>query len=299
MENFYGTAISGTTYGAILCGGTATYKSSKGTIALKNADGETVGTYKGKNKASTIDSVFGFMSHNSGTINVLDGTKVNTQDAVFLYKAGDVTFNADNAALSSKTGVLLQMMDNDDSTVGAKTVDGNPVFNTTFSEKAGWPSENGNVNASGGQGNKVSPNLTNGAYKGNIYNGTGYYKQSSDTLNVKLGKGATLSGVIALTETRHINEKGKQNTKFTINQYYYLGHVADRLYNNGTGKIAVTLSDGAVWNLTRTSEITNLYVTNGTIKAPKGRKVVMTVDGMATKIEKGKTYSGDIVLSIK
>jgi hypothetical protein len=99
-ENFYGTTITGTTYGAILTGGTATYQSSNGSITLKNADGDTVGTYTGKNQVSSIDSVFGFMSHNSGVISVLDGTQVNAQDAVFLYKAGDVTFNVDNASPS-------------------------------------------------------------------------------------------------------------------------------------------------------------------------------------------------------
>lgn len=299
VENFYGTTISGTTYGAILCGGTANYKSSKGSITLKNADGEEVGTFTGKKKTSKIDSVFGFMSHNNGTINVLDGTKVNSQEAVFLYKAGNVTFHADNAALSSKSNVLLQMMDNDDSTVGATNGSGGPVFNTTFSEKSGWPSKNGNVTTSSSQSGTVNLNLENGTYTGNVYNGTGYYSQSGDTLNVTLEKKAALNGAIALTETRHINENGKQNTSFTINEYYYLGHVANRLYNNGNSKIAVTLKDGAVWKLTGTSTLTSLTVTNGTIKAPKGKTVTMTVDGVKTKIVKGNTYTGSIKLTIK
>jgi hypothetical protein len=131
-ENFYGTTITGTTYGAILTGGTATYQSSNGSITLKNADGETVGTYTGENQVSSIDSVFGFKSHNNGVINVLDGTQVNTPDSGFLYKAEDVTFNVDSASLTSDSGVILQMIDNDDSTVGAQMGDRGPVFNTTF-----------------------------------------------------------------------------------------------------------------------------------------------------------------------
>lgn len=298
-ENFYGTTITGTTYGAIVCGGTANYESSKGSITLKNADSEKVGTFTGKNKVSKIDSVFGFMSHNNGTVNVLNGTKVNSREAVFLYKAGNVTFHADNAKLSSKSNIILQMMDNDDSIVGATNGSGGPVFNTTFSEKAGWPSKNGNVTTSSGQRGTVNLNLENGTYTGNVYNGTGYYSQSGDTLNVTLGKGAALNGVIALTETRHVNEKGKQNTSFTIKEYYYLGHVANRLYNNGNSKIAVTLKDGAVWKLTGTSTVTSLTVTNGTIKASKGKTVTMTVDGVKTKITKGKTYTGIIKLTVK
>jgi hypothetical protein len=296
-ENFYGTTITGTTYGAILTGGTATYQSSNGSITLENADGETVGTYTGKNEVSSIDSVFGFMSHNSGVINVLDGTQVNAQDAVFLYKAGDVTFNVDNASLTSNSGVILQMIDNDDSTVGAQNGDGGPVFNTTFSEEAGWPSENGSVSSAGGQSNTVNLNLANGSYTGNVYNGTGYYDQSGDALNVNLGEGATLQGVISLSETRHVDENGEQNTSFTIEQYYYLGHVANRAYNNQSSKLAVTLSNGATWTVTDTSYLTSLTIDDGTVQATDGKQVVMTVDGVETPIVSG-TYTGNIVISV-
>jgi hypothetical protein len=298
VQSFYGVSISGTTYGAILTGGTATYQSSNGSITLTNANGETIGSYTGQNQVSTVDSVFGFMSHNDGTINVLDGTEVNAQDAVFLYKAGNVTFNADNASLNSNSGVILQMIDNDDSTVGAQNGSGGPVFNTTFSEEAGWPSENGSVTASGGQGNTVNLNLTNGTYTGNVYNGTGYYNQSGDSLNVDLGAGATLNGVISLSETRHVDENGDQNTEFTINEYYYLGHVENRAYDNESSKIAVALSDGAVWVVTDTSYITSLTVSDGTIQAADGKEVVMTVDGVETPIESEQTYTGNIVISV-
>lgn len=297
-ENFYGSEISGTTYGAILCGGTANFCSSNKAITLYDADNEKIDTFTGRNQVSSIDSVFGFMSHNNGTINVVDGTKVNSEEAVFLYKAGDVTFHADNAVLKSNSGILLQMMDNDDSTIGATNGNGGPVFNTTFSEKSGWPSKNGSVSASGGQSNLVNFNLSNGNYTGNIYNGTGYYNQSGDTLNVTLGENTSLNGAIALTETRHIKENGEQNTSFTINEYYYLGHVANRLYNNGNSKIAVTLTGGAVWKLSGTSSITSLKIEKGTIKAPEGKTVTMTVDGVKTEIVKGKTYTGKINLTI-
>ena len=69
--------ITGIIYGEILTGGTATYQPSNCSITLKNANGETDGTYTGKNQVSSIDSAFGFMAHNSGLINVLDGTHVD------------------------------------------------------------------------------------------------------------------------------------------------------------------------------------------------------------------------------
>jgi hypothetical protein len=134
--------------------------------------------------------------------------------------------------------------------------------------------------------------LTNGKYKGDVFNGSGYWGQSGNALEVSVGKGATLTGAISLTETRHIDENGKQNTHFTINEYYYLGQVENRNYRNETAKIDVVLKDGGVWKVTGESLISSLKLEGGKIKNAK-----MTVDGKETPIKKGKTYTGDIVIS--
>lgn len=299
QEYFYGATYTGTTYAAILTGGDAVYQSSNGTIDLKKASESgpvsSGSTVTGAGKVTTIHSVFGFMAHNSGSISVKDGTVVDTEDAAFLYKAGDVTFNADDASIHSGNGVILQMIDNDDSTVGAYESEtfGMPTFNTTFSEAAGWPSENGSVTAAGSDtANSVVLNLTNGDYQGDVFNGTGYYNQTGDTLTVTLGAGATLTGDISLTETRHVDENGDQNTGFTSAEYYYLGHVENRVYNNGTAAVAVVLEDGAVWNPTFTGTISSLTVGKGcTING------TVTVNGVATTVEAGKTYTGEIVVA--
>ena len=132
-----------------------------------------------------------------------------------------------------------------------------------------------------------------------MYNGTGYYNQSGDTLNVNLGEGATLNVVISLSETRHVDENSDQNTSFTIEQYYYLGHVENRAYNNQSSQLAVTLSDGATWTLTGTSYLTSLTISdNSTVSTPDGKILVMTVDGIETLIQSG-TYTGTIVISVK
>jgi hypothetical protein len=134
--------------------------------------------------------------------------------------------------------------------------------------------------------------LTNGDYKGDVFNGSGYWGQSGNALEVSVGKGATLTGAVSLTETRHIDENGKQNTHFTINEYYYLGHVENRNYRNETAKIDVVLKKGGVWKVTGESLISSLKMDGGNIKNAK-----MTVDGKETPIKKGKTYTGDIVIS--
>jgi hypothetical protein len=371
IDNFYGVTMKGLTYAGIYTGGTGLYKSSNGKIELKDADGKTIETVTGKGKPTTINAVWGFMNHGDATVNVMDGTVVNAEEAIFLSKAGGATFVADNAVLNSGSGILLQMIDNDDSTVGLGS-GGNMVFNTEFNEKAGWPSENGNVtkaDASGGgkqggqqgspqgampaaqggqggmpqggmpagqaggqqggmpgmqaggapggdQGRSGGPGgggpggpggraggpvklvLTNGAYKGNVFNGGGYYNQSGNPLEVSIGKGATLNGAISLTETRHIDEKGKQNTHFTINEYYYLGHVENRNYRNGNSTIEVTLKDGGKWAVTGESFISKLIVDKGAIEGANGAKVVMKIDGKETPIKEGITYKGKIVISL-
>lgn len=346
-QNFYGVTFKGLTYAGIYTGGEGAYKSSTGKIELKDAEGKVIESVAGKGKPTVINSVWGFMTHGSGTINVLDGTVINAEEAVFLHKSGGVEFVADNATLNSASGILLQMIDNDDRTVGG-SMEG---FKTEFNEAAGWPSENGSVTkagaaSSGGPAGQAAPGgapggqtggmpgaaaggapggmpggdkaggrggegggapgggggaklvLTNGNYKGNVFNGGGYYTQSGNSLDVSIGKGATLNGAISLTETRHIDETGKQNTHFTIKEYYYLGHVANRNYRNGTSSINVSLKDGGKWIVTGESLISKLVVDNGAVEGVNGAKVVMKIDGKETQIKKGETYSGNIIISL-
>jgi hypothetical protein len=341
-EYFYGATFSGTTYAGIFTGGDAYYQSSKGTIELKDAEGNPIQPIPGQGKPTIINSVFGFMNHGPANVNVLDGTIVNAEDAVFLSKSSGAIFLADNAVLNSASGILLQMIDNDDRTVGM----GANGFNTEFKEAAGWPSENGNITSKsiastankggmpgapgvmlvgmpgapggpGGPGAPVGPggppgmdgpagykgvklDLKNGNYTGNVFNGSGYYKQAGNALDVQIEKGATLAGAISLTETRHVNEEGKQNTDFTIDQYYYLGHVANRNYRNQTATVSVNLTEGGKWIVTGESLLNKLSVccSVDAITGANGAKVVMKIDGKETAIKTGKVYSGNIAISL-
>jgi hypothetical protein len=78
----------------------------------------------------------------------------------------------------------------------------------------------------------------------------------------------------------------------------YLGDLANTpapAVNNG---LLLTLSGGSVWTVTGASYLTGLTVEDAQILAPEGKRVEMTVNGKATRIESGKTYTGDIVLSV-
>lgn len=393
-QNFYGTKILGTTYATIFTGGTANFMSSTGNIDLIDAKGGDIKTVSGKTRNSIIHSVWGFMSHGDAVLNVIDNTEINSEESIFLYKNGNVEINFDKAKLNAGNGIILQMIDNDDSIVGAS----NAVFNTEFKEDAGWPSENGNITsqmASGsatssdtestdstpaaptdlvaiappglpegceppegfdptqipvpsentetpadtneadvatltppegcippdgeppqggtvvgadglplGQGGATSQKIAkvtfkNGTYEGHLYNGTGYYGQPAIPLSVTIDQNATLKGNISLTETRHIDEEGNQNTYFTIDEYYYLGHVSNRNYRNGDSTISVTMNNGGTWEVVDESLLSSLTINNGsTIVGSDNKTASMTVNGILTDIAEG-TYEGNIVISVQ
>lgn len=142
--------------------------------------------------------------------------------------------------------------------------------------------------------------FTNGDYSGNIYNASGSDGLSATTLNVTFGKGATLTGAVAKTSAIHVTYDGSaalkengckafdnadaasafagqyQNTSFTINEYFSMGHVANLICDNGGNAINVSLTDNAVWNVTSTSTISTLSRASGArVNVPEG--VTLTV----------------------
>ena len=300
-EDNFGVTISGATFGAICREGAVSYQSSNGDIALTSGEGEDLGTVTGKGQVSTINCVFGAMTHSSEdvTIEYLDGTIVNSEMATILYRStGNATFIVDEAELNPGNGIILQMIDDDDSTVGMGDMN-TMGFNTSLVEAAGMPSTNGNETGASSSNEQVIMTLTNGEYTGNFYNGTGYYGQAGDVLNLTFGEGASVTGAVALTETFHgypyseaaiaaldsygddvsyvlLNENFEvtagnegeaawiQVTEFSINQYFMLCEMSDHIYNNGYSGINVTVEDGAVWTVASESLINYLKV-EGTV----------------------------------
>lgn len=76
----------------------------------------------------------------------------------------------------------------------------------------------------------------------------------------------------------------------------YLGDLKNTPAPAGNNGVIVTLSGGSVWTVAGTSYLTSLTVEDATITGPEGAAVTMTVNGKNTKIESGKTYTGDIVI---
>ena len=325
-EEFFGVDMKVGTYAAILRGGKATYQSSKGTITVPCPFNDKEVYYQGEGKGAVTrihSDAFGFMAHGDGVLTVKDGTEVECSDALFLLKSNGVTMNLDNCVIKNAKGVLVQVIDDDDSIVGM----GNGGFNTDFYEKAGWPSENGQISSKmekkpggmmgmmggpggmpegmggpGGPGfnepakdyptDMITFNATNVALKGDIYNGSGYFGQDAKKVLVNIGAGAALEGAISATEIMHVNEKGEQNTHFTIKEFYYLGHVANRNFFNGDNFVEVELKDGGSWTVTGEGIINAL-----TVGADCAFKGIVEVDGKVIALEPGKKYEG--VLTVK
>ncbi len=113
---------------------------------------------------------------------------------------------------------------------------------------------------------------------------------------VNLGKGPSLNGAIAAAETIHVDENGNQNTHFTIDEYYYLGHFANRNFFNSYNFVDVNVTDSAVWTVIGDSLLTSLTIgEDSTVKVPASKSLKATVDSVETTLEADKTYTGLIV----
>ena len=314
VETFAGATINVGTYATIFTGGSATYTALEAgeTYELTNAAGETTATYTAtEDKATEIHSdTFGFMAHQgSNAIAVEKGTVVDSGYATFLVKSGasneTLTATVDDATITNG-GVLIQVMDNDDTTNGGmmdaddpeNTNGGSQNFKPYHTEDAGF-----NTDAASADSTVQTFTFTGGNYSGNIYNASGSDGLEGTTLNVTFGEGAEYTGAIASTSAIHVTYDGSvavkesggyafddteeaaafaaqyQNTSFTIEEYWSIGQVANLVNDNGANTVNVILTDDAVWNVTATSVISALTIEGGAqVAVPED--VTLTVNGV-------------------
>ena len=160
-QYYYGATISGVAAGAVIQdAGVCYYGSSRGSIPLYDSRGATTGIVWGDCQDTTVSGEVGFLMKGavSGGVYVEDGAAVNSRDAVILYEGGSGSFSFNNAKLSSEAGVLLRMEE-------------------------------------GADEGSLALNFSNGAYRGDLYNGT-----EGASLTVTVGRGALLQGDISLSD---------------------------------------------------------------------------------------------------
>lgn len=311
VETFAGATINVGTYATIFTGGSATYTALEAgeTYELTNAAGETTATYTAtKDKATEIHSdTFGFMAHQgSNAIAIEKGTVMDSGYATFLVKSGSsnetLTATVDDTTITNG-GVLIQVMDNDDTTNGGmmdsddpeNTNGGSQNFKPYHTEDVGFNTDAATA------GNTVQTfTFTGGSYTGNIYNASGSDGLEGTALNVTFGEGAEYSGAIASTSAIHVTYDGSvavkesggyafddteeaaafaaqyQNTSFTIEEYWSIGQVANLVNDNGANTVNVILTDDAVWNVKGTSLVESLTIEDDAqVIVPEG--VTLTV----------------------
>ena len=316
-EDYYGVTENVSTYANIMTGGVATYQSYVGGTEIDlvqyngevdeygmGAGGEVVATVSsdavadGEVVYSVINAdEFGFMCHANGSsgyniVNVIDGTTVNAGDAIFLVKKINSIFNVDDATLNSGTGVLLQLIDNDDDYVGldfsaswgfedgyGHSIGGHiPTFNEVFHEEDGYANEFA-VNETDVANNWTSElNLTNTVVDGDIWNSTGYVGSNpATTLSVNLGEGADLTGVISAGAFSHTTKDATVGNG-DWSGASALGHVTNIVNSNGKNIVNVALCADAVWTVEGDSVIDSLVIEDDAqVVIPAG--VTLTVGG--------------------
>ena len=225
-EYFYGALIDGTTYATILTGAGPTYygASSNGLVVSNKGTDQAVYTYTGEAQNTVVNSVFGVMDHQGAEEVILDAGSVwNTEEAVILVRGAQASdYIVSGAELNPKSGILFQMMDDDDgygTSGGGGDTDGSqgfakwdgsawgmPTFSSGFSD----PNEAGFVTPQTGGSYNTALSLETDAdstaitYTGDIFNGSGTGKDTTaGGLMVNIGSGVTLNGNISSASTIH------------------------------------------------------------------------------------------------
>lgn len=302
-ETFLGATFDVATYATIVTGGSVAYgDSTKESVAALNDElalGLTSRELRNLPvKATTIDSDrFGVMWHNSGSVDVTGRTSIKTKETVFLNKGQQATVTVDGASgakISSRNGVLYQLMDNDDP--GPDFA--NNMANTgVFTENTSPVVKNDAFDVTAVHESDAVTTLSHIALTGDVFNAfrgdiAGMGPAQPRNLVVNLD-GASLQGVVSASTARH-----SQST-ITSADYRLLGVVTNTVgavVNNG---VILTLAGSSTWTVTGTSYLSSLTVGDGSaLKGAGGKAVVVTVDGVVTTPVAGVTYTGDIAVSL-
>jgi hypothetical protein len=295
-ERFLGSRLDVGTYALINRGGAVYYADSdRDTVAQLNEDlelGLTAQELAAITPRPTVinSKRWGFMWHGAGSVDISGGTVVNTENATFLDKGQQVTVTVDGskgAKLNPRNGILFQVMADDDP--GPVMVDGVLLNAGVYTEPTGDPAKDSSFDVTAVNTADAKATFTGIALDGDFYNAVRNGKNLVLTFD-----NSTVKGVITASSAVH-----SQST-ITSADYKLLGEVTNTpkaAVNNG---VIVTLGSGSRWTVTGTSYLTKLVIDSAAaVTAPRGRKVSLTVDGTATAITAGSTYSGAIVLSVQ
>jgi len=220
----------------------------------------------------------GVMMHTgsgSGRLVIDKGSVFNTRDTVIQVKGRGIDILVDHAALNTESGVILHSMANDD-----------PFFVSGMGDTMGEQGYNKDVNAI----------IRNTALDGDIINS---YTAVSP-VNVTFENASITGAITTATTEQPTGPDGETLSMQTPELYYLIGQTINTYcarFEDPFG-VSVTLDESSAWVVDQTSYLTHLSIAEtGSVSAPAGYQVTMTVNGEATPLDAG-TYDGDIVLTV-
>jgi hypothetical protein len=276
--------------------------------------------HQGSNGEITNGSVvnsnlFGVMifRDGGGELKVDKGATLNSDSSTFVVKGAHSYLNIDNAVLNPGNGVILQLMDNDD--VGHAPKQFIPPIGTDV------PIPGRDLTVADPK-EDVFMTVSNMEVKGDFYNSTTNLKancieklpmppmedmeapdegftmdteafQGVKNLDLKFAN-AKVNGVISAA-TAAYREGVVLIDASNPRELSIVTQTAHEPVNNG---VIVSFDKDSAWTVAGTSYLTSLTVAKGAIiKAPDGKTLTMTIDGVKTKIAPG-TYTGKIVMTV-
>ncbi|WP_308401118.1 hypothetical protein [Streptomyces sp. AC512_CC834] len=234
-----------------------------------------------------------------GSVDIDGGTRVDTGEATFMCKSVAATVTVDGskgARLNPGNGIIFQLMDTD--RPSSVQVTGKPWTTEmigTYTDPTGSATKSTTWVTTSAQATDSTASFTDIDLAGDFYNavrGGGNADLEGQNLVLDFTR-STVKGVISATTTKH------HVSTITIEQYREISEVTNTpgaVVNNG---VVVTLGSRSTWTVTGTSYLSALTLaSNASVKAPRGKKVTLTVDGTPTAIKAGTSYTGALTLTV-
>ncbi|MFJ9566761.1 hypothetical protein ACIRQQ_42840 [Streptomyces fuscichromogenes] len=304
-EHFLGCTFDVGDYALIHWGASAHYGDSTADAVSALNDSLDIGLTSAElsalpEQSTTIDAGrFMVMWYAAGSVAIDGGTQVTTGETTFMCKAvaGTVTVDgSDGATITSGNGVLFQLMDTD--RPSSVTVSGYPWSSETtgtYTEPTGSPTKSSSWVTTSSQSTDAKGTFTDIALTGDFYNsvwGGGNASLQGQNLTLSF-TGSTVEGVISASTAKH---SVSTITKTEYRQISEVTNTPSAVVNNG---VLVTLGAGSTWTVTGTSYLSALTLAStASVVAPSGKTVTLTVDGTATAITAGKSYTGALTLTV-
>ncbi|MFG2967610.1 hypothetical protein ACGFZS_30500 [Streptomyces sp. NPDC048288] len=285
---FLGTRFDVATFAAISTGSPVTFgDSTREAVAALNTELDLRLTERELAAIEPRPSVvtsrgFGVMWHSGdgGSVTIGGVTRFTTAETMFLDKARQIAITVDGsrgARLHAGNGVLVQIMETDDP--GSMT--------GTYTEPTGTPAKDTAFDVTAEHTADATAAFTDITLRGDFYNAM----RTGKNLVASFVR-TRIEGVISASVSRHAV------ATITSAEWRQINHVTNTPQATVNNGVLVKLGAGSVWTVTGTSYLTKLVVdADAVVRAPAGRTLTLTVDGTATALTPGTTYTGALTLT--